>query len=44
MTPKDFIDKYGHRDPHECEILHPRPKEDDQWLMKQLQEYKDNPS
>jgi pyruvate,water dikinase len=41
MTLEEFIDKYGHRDPHECEIMHPRPKEDSRWLERQLQEYRE---
>jgi pyruvate,water dikinase len=43
MTPKEYIDQFGHRDPHECEITLSRPKENEFWLEKQLQEYEKSP-
>ncbi len=43
MTPEEYITKFGHRDPHECEISLPRPKEDELWLVNQLQKYEESP-
>jgi pyruvate,water dikinase len=36
MSRFDYLEKYGHRGPHEFEISKPRPIEDPEWLEEQL--------
>jgi pyruvate,water dikinase len=43
MTRTEYLERYGHRGPHEAELSMPRPGEDDGWLVKQLAEYAENP-
>ncbi len=43
MTHAEYLDRYGHRGPHEAELSIPRPGEDPDWLDKQLAEYNENP-
>ena len=43
MSREEYLEKYGHRGPHESELSHPRPAEDPDWLEKQLSEYRENP-
>jgi pyruvate,water dikinase len=43
MSRADYLDKYGHRGPHEAEMSIPRPAEDPDWLDRQLAEYERNP-
>ena len=43
MSRTEYLEKYGHRGPHEAELSIPRPAEDPEWLDKQLAEYEKNP-
>jgi rifampicin phosphotransferase len=43
MSQAEYLQKYGHRGPHEAEISMPRPAEDPEWFAKQLGEYEQNP-
>jgi phosphohistidine swiveling domain-containing protein len=43
MSRVEYLQKYGHRGPHEAEISMPRPTEDPEWFDRQLAEYKQNP-
>jgi phosphohistidine swiveling domain-containing protein len=43
MSREEYLEKYGHRGPHEAEISMPRPAEDPDWLDRQLEEYQKNP-
>jgi pyruvate,water dikinase len=43
MSRAEYLEKYGHRGPHEAELSMPRPAEDPDWLDKQLAEYEKNP-
>lgn len=43
MSRAEYLDKFGHRGPHEAELSVPRPAEDPAWLDKQLAEYEENP-
>jgi pyruvate,water dikinase len=43
MSRAEYLEKYGHRGPHEAELSIPRPAEDPDWLDKQLAEYAKNP-
>jgi rifampicin phosphotransferase len=43
MSRAEYLQKYGHRGPHEAEISMPRPAEDPEWFDKQLGEYEQNP-
>jgi len=43
MSRAEYLEKYGHRGPHEAELSIPRPAEDSDWLDKQLAEYEENP-
>jgi phosphohistidine swiveling domain-containing protein len=43
MSREEYLDKYGHRGPHEAEISMPRPAEDPDWLDRQLEEFQKNP-
>lgn len=42
MSRAEYLEKYGHRGPHEAEVSYPRPAEDPDWLDKQLVEYEKN--
>jgi pyruvate,water dikinase len=39
MSRDDYLQKYGHRGPHEFELSIPHPAEDRDWLEKQIAEY-----
>lgn len=43
MSRDEYLDKYGHRGPHEAELSYPFPFEDPEWLDRQLEEYKKHP-
>jgi hypothetical protein len=43
MNRSEYLEKYGHRGPHEMEVSLPRPGEDPDWFNRQLAEYKKNP-
>jgi phosphohistidine swiveling domain-containing protein len=43
MSRAEYLEKYGHRGPHEAELSLPRPAEDPDWLDRQLAEYEANP-
>jgi len=43
MSRQEYLDRYGHRGPHEAEPSMPRPAEDPEWLDRQLAEYRENP-
>jgi pyruvate,water dikinase len=43
MGRREYLEKYGHRGPHEAELSYPRPAEDPEWLDRQLAEYEKNP-
>jgi pyruvate,water dikinase len=39
LTHQEYLDRYGHRGPHENELAEPRPHEDPTWLDRQLAEF-----
>jgi phosphohistidine swiveling domain-containing protein len=43
VTQKEYIEKFGHRGPHEFELSKPRPVEDPDWLNRQLATYQKTP-
>jgi phosphohistidine swiveling domain-containing protein len=43
MSQSEYLEKYGHRGPHEMEVSLPRPGEDPDWFNMQLAEYEKNP-
>jgi pyruvate,water dikinase len=43
LTRQDYLDRYGHRSPHEWELLVPDPAEEPTWLDRRLAEYRENP-
>jgi rifampicin phosphotransferase len=43
MSRAEYLERYGHRGPHEAELSMPRPAEDPEWLDRQLEEYRENP-
>jgi phosphohistidine swiveling domain-containing protein len=43
MSRKEYLEKFGHRGPHEAELSTPRPIEDPNWLDKQVEEYRRSP-
>ncbi len=40
MSRKEYLNKYGHRGPHEYELSIADPREEPDWLEKQIEEYK----
>ncbi len=36
---EEYLQQYGHRGPHECELSLPRPSENPKWIDDQLKEY-----
>jgi pyruvate,water dikinase len=40
LSREEYMEKYGHRSPHETELFIPRPYEDPDWLDMQLDDYK----
>jgi pyruvate,water dikinase len=43
MSREEYLEKFGHRGPHEAEYSIPRPIEDPSWLDRQLEEYRKSP-
>jgi pyruvate,water dikinase len=43
MSREEYLERYGHRGPHEAELSHPRPAEDPGWLDRQLATYRKSP-
>jgi pyruvate,water dikinase len=43
VTREEYIEKFGHRGPHEFELSRSRPVEDSDWLDKQFAQYKKTP-
>jgi len=43
MTREEYIEKFGHRGPHEFELSKPRPVEEPDWLNRQLAKYQETP-
>jgi phosphohistidine swiveling domain-containing protein len=43
MNRAEYLEKYGHRGPHEAELSMTRPAEDPDWLDRLLAEYEANP-
>jgi pyruvate,water dikinase len=43
ISQREYLERYGHRGPHEFELSRPRPVEDPGWLERQLGEYQENP-
>ncbi|MNO24765.1 Chondramide synthase cmdD [compost metagenome] len=43
MSPEEYLQKYGHRGPHEFELSIAEPAEDELWLTRQLEQYGDLP-
>jgi len=43
MSRETYVARYGHRGPHECELMSPRPAEDPLWLDEQLAEFDRSP-
>jgi pyruvate,water dikinase len=43
MSRQEYLDRFGHRGPHEAELSIPRPAEDEGWLDEQLADYARNP-
>lgn len=39
MSREEYIERYGHRGPHEVELSAPDPSEDPEWLDKKLAEF-----
>lgn len=42
MSREEYLKQHGHRGPHEFELSIPDPGEDDSWLEKQIEEYKNS--
>jgi phosphohistidine swiveling domain-containing protein len=43
MSRQEYLERYGHRGPHEAELSMPRPAEDAGWFDQQLAECEKNP-
>jgi pyruvate,water dikinase len=43
LSRQEYLQKYGHRGPHENELAEPRPHEDSDWLDRQLAEFDASP-
>jgi pyruvate,water dikinase len=43
ISRQEYLERYGHRGPHEAELSMPRPAEDAGWFDQQLAEYEKNP-
>lgn len=43
LNRAEFLEHYGHRGPHECELSVPQPAEDPGWIDKQLAEFEKQP-
>jgi phosphohistidine swiveling domain-containing protein len=43
MSRAEYLERFGHRGPHEAEPSMPRPAEDPDWFDKQMADYEKNP-
>jgi pyruvate,water dikinase len=43
LSRQEYLQRYGHRGPHENELAEPRPHEDPTWLDRRLAEYDASP-
>lgn len=43
MSREEYMEKYGHRGPHEAEPSYPYPYEDPEWLDRQIEDYNRHP-
>jgi len=43
LNREEYLQRYGHRGPHENELVEPRPYEDPDWLDQQLAEFNESP-
>jgi phosphohistidine swiveling domain-containing protein len=43
MSREEYLERYGHRGPHEWELSVPQPAEDPDWLERQLADYARSP-
>jgi phosphohistidine swiveling domain-containing protein len=43
MSREEYLQRYGHRGPHEMEVSIPRPAEDPEWLDRQLAAFAKSP-
>ena len=43
MSHEEYLERYGHRGPHEWELSVPQPAEDPDWLDRQLADYARSP-
>jgi phosphohistidine swiveling domain-containing protein len=43
LSREEYLQRYGHRGPHENELVEPRPCEDPDWLDQQLAEFNEAP-
>jgi len=43
MSRAEFLERYGHRGPHECELSVPQPLEDTDWLDRRVEEFNRTP-
>jgi len=43
MSREEYLERYGHRGPQECELSIPRPAEDPDWLDRQLAQFARSP-
>ena len=43
ISRDDYLEKFGHRGPHEFEISKPRPIEDPDWIEQQLAQFRTSP-
>jgi len=43
LSREEYLQRYGHRGPHENELAEPRPYEDPDWLDRQLVEFRQLP-
>jgi pyruvate,water dikinase len=44
MSRQEYLERYGHRGPHECELSEPRPAEDPDWLDQQVAQFEQSPA
>jgi phosphohistidine swiveling domain-containing protein len=44
MSRQEYLERYGHRGPHEMELSAPRPAEDPEWLDRQLASFAESPA
>jgi len=39
MSRETYLERYGHRGPHEFELSAPHPSEDPEWFDRELEDY-----